>query len=287
MTRPVIASPPAASPEDLPLGADELGDERLGRLARRARERPALDDPAVAHQDDLVAEPAGLGEVVGDHDDRLLERAEDGAQVGLQLGADHRVERASGSSSRITCGSSISARIRLDALPLAAGELRREAVEPVGRETRQLGELGEPVVDPAALPAQVAGHQDHVVARGQVREQAAVLDDVPRPRRTSSTVAGVSSVPAIVTEPASGRTRPIIRRSSVDLPQPLGPISTVVRPGAIVRSSSGARLGRHTTWKPLQNSIIRRDLSRARGIVILVRLVAERSASLAVRPDRL
>ena len=49
-------------------------------------------------------------------------------------------------------------------------------------------------------------------------------------------VAGLSSVPAILTEPASGWTRPIITRSSVDLPQPLGPIKTVVRPAAIVRS---------------------------------------------------
>ena len=38
------------------------------------------------------------------------------------------------------------------------------------------------------------------------------------------------------TEPASGCTRPIISRSSVDLPQPLGPIKAVVWPGAIVRS---------------------------------------------------
>ena len=60
----------------------------------------------------------------------------------------------------------------------------------------------------------------------------------PSPWRTSSTVAGVSSVPAIETEPASGCTRPIISRSSVDLPQPLGPIKAVVRPAAIVRSIS-------------------------------------------------
>ena len=41
-----------------------------------------------------------------------------------------------------------------------------------------------------------------------------------------------------LTEPASGWTRPIISRSSVDLPQPLGPIKAVVRPAAIVRSIS-------------------------------------------------
>ena len=35
--------------QDLPLGADELSDERLGRLIDQFLERPALDDPAVAH----------------------------------------------------------------------------------------------------------------------------------------------------------------------------------------------------------------------------------------------
>ena len=43
-----------------------------------------------------MAEPARLGEVMRDHDDGLLERTKDGAEVGLELGADHRVESAQG-----------------------------------------------------------------------------------------------------------------------------------------------------------------------------------------------
>jgi len=35
--------------------------------------------------------------------------------------------------------------------------------------------------------------------------------------------------------PASGTISPIIKRSRVDFPQPLGPIRTVVRPGSIAR----------------------------------------------------
>ena len=68
---------PRARAQNLPLGADELGDERVSRLIDQFAQRPTLNDPAVAHQEDLVAEPAGLGEVVGDHDDGLLERSKD------------------------------------------------------------------------------------------------------------------------------------------------------------------------------------------------------------------
>ena len=45
-------------------------------------------------------------------------------------------------------------------------------------------------------------------------------------------LAGDSSTPSNSTRPASGETRPTISRSSVDLPQPLGPSRTVVRPRA-------------------------------------------------------
>ena len=87
-------SPSAASSRTWRWALTNWVTNGLGRLDRRVPERPALDDPAIAHQDDLVAEPAGLGEVVGHHDDGLLERSEDGAEVGLELGADHRIERA-------------------------------------------------------------------------------------------------------------------------------------------------------------------------------------------------
>src|SRR4051794_11697923 len=53
-------------------------------------------------------------------------------------------------------------------------------------------------------------------------------------RRSAGAVAGVSSTPSSVTVPPSGAIRPTMSRSSVDLPQPLGPISTVVRPGSTV-----------------------------------------------------
>src|SRR5437588_2879907 len=55
-------------------------------------------------------------------------------------------------------------------------------------------------------------------------------------RRISSTLSGVSGVSPKRTSPPSGRSRPTISRRRVDLPQPLGPSRTVVRPGGTVRS---------------------------------------------------
>ena len=65
----------------------------------------------------------------------------------------------------------------------------------------------------------------------------------PTRSRTARTVAGATGLPSKVTSPASGMTSPMSSRSKVDFPQPLGPISTVVRPGGTV-SVSGPRAGR-------------------------------------------
>ena len=120
-------------------------------------ERPALDDPAVAHQEDLVAEPAGLGEVVRDHDDGLLERSEDRAKVGLKLGADHRVECAQGLIEQDHLGVEHERAHQAHALPLAARELGGKRSSPSLRKPRQLGKLGEPVVDPRRVPSPGSG----------------------------------------------------------------------------------------------------------------------------------
>ena len=82
-----------------------------------------------------MAEPAGLGEVVGDHDDGLLERSEDGAEVGLQLGADHRVECPQGLVEQDHLGVEHQSAHQADTLALAARKLRGKAVEPFARES--------------------------------------------------------------------------------------------------------------------------------------------------------
>ena len=105
-------------------------------------QRPALNDPAGAHQEDLVAEPTGLGEVMSDHDDGLLERSKDGAEVGLELGADHRVESAQGLVEQDDLGVEHERAHQAHALALTARELGGETVETILRKSGQLGELG-------------------------------------------------------------------------------------------------------------------------------------------------
>ena len=71
----------------------------------------------------------------------------------------------------------------------------------------------------------------------------------PTRSRTARAVAGVTGSPSKVTVPASGSTSPIKSRRRVDLPHPLGPISTVVRPAG-TSSDSGPSAGRpeYTFW---------------------------------------
>ena len=54
--------------------------------------------------------------------------------------------------------------------------------------------------------------------------------------RTDSTLSGAIVFPSKETVPLSGHKRPIMSRSRVDFPQPLGPIKTVVAPVLTARS---------------------------------------------------
>ena len=59
------------------------------------------------------------------------------------------------------------------------------AAEPLGREAGQLRERVHAPGHRGAVPAQIPGHQGHIGARGEVREESAVLDHVadPQPHR--------------------------------------------------------------------------------------------------------
>src|SRR5579871_265160 len=58
----------------------------------------------------------------------------------------------------------------------------------------------------------------------------------PIRRRKAAALACVTASPSSETVPVVGTTRPAMSRSSVDFPDPLGPINTVVRPAGTVRS---------------------------------------------------
>src|SRR5947199_5065534 len=85
-------------------------------------------------------------------------------------------------------------------------------------------------------------------------------------RRTSSTFSGVSGTSPKRTSPASGLSRPTISRRSVDLPQPLGPSRTVVRPGGRVRSIGPTAALRPKRLEALRSSSTRKTPARERGI---------------------
>src|SRR5260370_11183095 len=160
------------------LRADESGDERIRRPVEEILETALLHDATVAQEDDVVAQKSGLAKVVGDQHHRLAERAKDGAQIALQVGADERIERAQRLIEEEQDRIEHERPHQAHPLPLPARELRRKPVEASGGEAGEGGELGGARLDARLLPAEIARHQGDVPARAQVRKQPAFLDDV-------------------------------------------------------------------------------------------------------------
>ena len=132
------------------------------------------------------------------------------------------------------------------ALLLAAGELGDAVARPVGQADHL-----ERVVDRGAVgareraqqpaPGQPAG-RDHLPHRGGYAGRGAgalrhEADPAPVARSASS------GVPKSSSEPAVSGSSPVSARTSVDLPEPLAPISATNSPGATVRSMP-RRIGR-------------------------------------------
>ena len=160
------------------LGADEALDEVVGRLVDQLRQGTLLDDAAFAHQNDDVAEKPGLAHVVGDQDDGLVQRAENVAQILLQVGAHDGVEGAEGLVQQQDVRIEHQCAHEADPLTLPTRQLSREAVEAVGGEAGEVGQGVDSGRHARLVPAQVAGEQGDVVGCRQVWKQAAVLDDV-------------------------------------------------------------------------------------------------------------
>ncbi len=76
--------------------AREVGDVVVCRMRHDLLGRPHLDEPAVLHDRDPVAELQRLGEVVGDEDHRLLHLVLEADHLVLHVAADQRVQRAEG-----------------------------------------------------------------------------------------------------------------------------------------------------------------------------------------------
>ena len=91
----------------------------------------------------------------------------------------------------------------------------------------------------------MARQQRRIPPRSQVRKQPAVLDHITDAMADGIDVGGGQRDAVEHNLPLSGWMSPIIKRSSVDLPQPLGPISTVV-----LRGCGTSDVGARATFAP-------------------------------------
>ena len=110
---------------------DELGDIRVGRVEDDLLRRADLDDHAVLHDRDAVADADRLIEVVGDENGGLAEVLGQLAELVLQLAADQRVERAERLIHQDDFGIGGQRAGEADALLHAARELAGVALHPV------------------------------------------------------------------------------------------------------------------------------------------------------------
>ena len=136
---------------------DEVRDELVGRLREDRLGRVVLREPAALAEDrDPVADLDRLVDVVRDEDDRLPQLALQAEELVLQARADDRVDRAERlvhQHERRVRGK----RAReADALALAAGELRREALRVRLVEADELEQLRRARLRPRARLAVAA-----------------------------------------------------------------------------------------------------------------------------------
>ena len=165
------------------VGADELGDEIIGRGAQHAGRGVVLSEPAALLEDgDPVAEADGLLDVVGDEDDGLGQPGLDVEELVLKATADDRIDRAERLVHQQDVGVGSQRPGYADALALSAGELVRVAVGEGARlEPHRVEQLLDPGVGALLVPAEQLGHGGDVGADGLVREQPDLLDDVADP----------------------------------------------------------------------------------------------------------
>ncbi len=170
-------------------GADEVGDEAVGRILVDVTRRADLLDAALVEDGESVAQRQRLVLVVGDEDEGDADLALDRLELDLHLLAQLEVERAERLVEQQHPRPVDERAGQRDALALAAGELRRPAVAEVLAEPHHVQRLqraprGARLLADLLDPQPVLDVLEHV----HVREQRVVLEDGvdPRPGRTRS-----------------------------------------------------------------------------------------------------
>ena len=194
--------------------------------------RAALDHAAAMQQHDVAGEPSRLAEIVGRHHHLDAARG-DGADDVLDRLGGGRIE----ARGRLVEEQHLRDLWRARAPARAAAARRRTACAPAAAPSppRPTSASSSPCAR-VALRARHAGGRQRIadVAGGAAAKHHRTLEHDGAPRRAAH-----SSRPPQVTRPREGAISPMARRSSVVLPAPFGPISTVGAPGRQASAKSG------------------------------------------------
>ena len=175
-----VLDPAEVEPLEGGAGADEVGDEVVGRGGQDPLGGVVLRDARPLLQDrDPVAHLDGLVDVVRDEDDGLADLGLQAQELVLQPLAQDRVDGPEGLVHEHHVGVAAERTGDADALHLPAGQLLRVAVAVLPRRhVHHLKQLVDAVADPLLVPAEQLGHGGDVLGDGHVREQPDALDDV-------------------------------------------------------------------------------------------------------------
>ena len=223
--------------------AEELGDERRGRVLVELLRRPHLLDLPLVQHDDLVGDLERLLLVVGDEQagdvDLVVEPAEPGAQLvaHLRRRARRRARRAAAPWAAAPAPAP-GPRAAAGRPRAATGSGRRSPRAARGRAARRPARGSRPCVG-ELLDLQAEGD---VLADRHVAEQRVVLEDEPD-ARGCWTGRFVASSPVSSTSPASAGSSPAMIRRIVLLPDPDGPSSATSCPAGTSNETPS------TAWK--------------------------------------
>ena len=115
---------------------------------------------------------------MGDQDHGLVQGLEHRLEIGLELGPDHRIERAQGFVEEKDFGIQHQSPHQADPLALAAGKLDRIAGKGVPGKAREVREFLEPGLDLGLGPADMARHEGDIGAGVEMGKETAILDHI-------------------------------------------------------------------------------------------------------------